>query len=61
MSKERRIIPKCTSKPRKGWEKAFKQMHDNGDDCLIIDDVFDDDAFDEWTKDKPETFKLLNS
>jgi antitoxin MazE len=25
---------------RMGWEIAFKQMHQNGDDALLIDDVF---------------------
>ena len=27
--------------PRAGWEKAFKKMHENGDDKLLIDDVFE--------------------
>lgn len=35
-------------KPREGWEEAFKKMHENGDDQLIIPDVFDDENFDEW-------------
>lgn len=33
-------------KVREGWEEAFKQMHANGDDHLIIDDVFEDEIFD---------------
>lgn len=40
-----RIILKPISVPRKGWEKSFEQMHKNGDDTLLIDDVFDDDIF----------------
>jgi len=40
-----RIILKPKPVPRKGWEKLFKQMSDNGDDKLIIDDVFDDEVF----------------
>lgn len=43
-----RIILKPKSTPRKGWEKSFKQMHANGDDKLIIDDVFTDESFEEW-------------
>ncbi|MBO4234445.1 AbrB/MazE/SpoVT family DNA-binding domain-containing protein [Riemerella anatipestifer] len=42
------IILKPKAEPRKGWEEAFKQMNDNGDDQLLIDDVFDDENFDEW-------------
>ncbi len=42
------IILKPKSVPRKGWEKAFKKMHENGDDKLLISDVFDDENFDEW-------------
>jgi antitoxin MazE len=43
-----RIILKPKSVPRKGWEKSFKQMHTNGDDTLLIDDVFEDETFEEW-------------
>ena len=43
-----RIILKPSSTPRKGWEKAFKLMSENGDDQLIIDDVFSDEDFEEW-------------
>jgi len=38
-----KIILKPKSVPRKGWEKSFKQMSANGDDKLMINDVFDDD------------------
>lgn len=41
------FILKSKSAPRKGWEKSFKQMRENGDDKLLIDDVFDDEAFEE--------------
>ena len=44
------IILKPKSEPRKGWEKAFKKMHESGDDQLQIDDVFDDETFEEWKK-----------
>ena len=42
------IIIKPLSKPRKGWDKAFKEMHDNGDDKLIIPDIFDEENLEEW-------------
>ncbi len=32
---------------RKDWEAAFKQMHENGDDQLLFDDVFEDENPDE--------------
>jgi Growth regulator len=42
------IILRPKASPRKGWEDAFKQMHANGDDGLMIEDVFDDEVFEEW-------------
>ncbi|MFV0269797.1 MAG: AbrB/MazE/SpoVT family DNA-binding domain-containing protein [Draconibacterium sp.] len=42
------IILKPKSEPRKGWEKAFKKMHENGDDHLFMPDVFDDETMEEW-------------
>jgi antitoxin MazE len=44
------IILKPKAEPRKNWEKAFKKMHKNGDDQLLMDDVFDDENFEEWSK-----------
>lgn len=44
------IILKPKAEPRKNWEKAFKKMHENGDDQLLIDDVFTDETFEEWSK-----------
>jgi len=44
------IILKPKAEPRKNWEKAFKKMHENGDDQLLMDDVFDDENFEEWSK-----------
>jgi antitoxin MazE len=43
-----RIILKPKSVPRKGWEKSFKQMHKVGDDKLLIEDVFEEENFEEW-------------
>ena len=42
------IVIKPLSKPRKGWEKAFKRMAENGDDTLLINDVFEDENLEEW-------------
>jgi len=42
------IVIKPLSRPRKGWEKAFKKMAENGDDRLLINDVFDNENLEEW-------------
>ena len=42
------IVLKPVEDPRRGWDKAFKKMHENGDDQLLLDDVFDDESFEEW-------------
>jgi len=42
------IVIKPLSRPRKGWEKAFKKMSENGDDRLLINDVFGDENLEEW-------------
>ncbi|MBN2349027.1 MAG: AbrB/MazE/SpoVT family DNA-binding domain-containing protein [Bacteroidales bacterium] len=42
------IILKPTTEPRKGWEKSFRKMHENGDDKSLMSDVFEDETFDEW-------------
>ena len=42
------IVLKPKAEQRKDWEKAFQEMHKNGDDQLLIDDVFDDENFEEW-------------
>lgn len=42
------MILKPKQQPRKGWEKSFKKMHENGDDNLEISDVFEDEKFEEW-------------
>ena len=40
------LKPKVT--PRDNWEKAFKKMNENGDDKLLISDVFEDENLEEW-------------
>jgi len=42
------IILKSKTSPRKGWEKSFKKMHENGDDKLLMSDIFEDENFNEW-------------
>lgn len=41
------LRPKAT--PRKGWDKAFKRMHEANDDKPLMADVFDDENFEEWS------------
>ena len=40
------IILKPKTSSRKGWEKSFKKMHENGDDKSLMADVFEDENFD---------------
>jgi antitoxin MazE len=42
------MILKPKSVPRLGWASSFQQMHEQGDDVLLMDDVFEDENFDEW-------------
>jgi antitoxin MazE len=42
------IIKPAAHLPRSGWEDAFKAMHEQGDDALLIDDVFEDETLEEW-------------
>ena len=42
------IILKPKSEPRKDWEQAFQKLHENGDDELLINDVFEDENLEEW-------------
>ena len=43
-----RIVLTPKTNPRKGWEKSFMQMSANGDDKLLMNDVFEDENFEEW-------------
>lgn len=43
------IIIKPKTAARAGWEKSFRKMHENGDDKLLMPDVFDDENFEEWS------------
>ncbi len=43
------IILKPKANPREGWEESFKLMNQNADDILLIQDVLEDENFEEWT------------
>lgn len=43
------IILKPKTQPREGWDEAFERMNSEQDDLLLMDDVFEDEAFEEWT------------
>ena len=45
---QEQIVIRPIDSPRKGWDEAFKEMHENQDDQLFMDDVFEDENFDEW-------------
>ncbi len=45
---EDHIVLKPIAEPRKGWDAAFKRMHKNGDDKLVMPDVFDDERIEPW-------------
>lgn len=40
---DEQIVVKPSSKTRQGWNKEFQKMHTQGDDQLLMDDVFDDE------------------
>lgn len=42
------IILRPIDSPRKNWEDKFKEMADNGDDEILINDVFEEENFEEW-------------
>ena len=40
------------TQPRENWDQAFKEMHANGDDELLIPDVLEDEAFEEFEEEE---------
>ncbi|WP_310594587.1 AbrB/MazE/SpoVT family DNA-binding domain-containing protein [Flavobacterium sp.] len=42
------IVLKPIETPRKNWDVSFEKMHQEGDDTLLLTDVFDDEDFEEW-------------
>ena len=43
--REDALVLKPARKPRDGWENAFRQMHEWGDDALLLPDSFDDESW----------------
>ena len=39
IEEEHMVIKPAKSKPREGWDKAFKVMHERLDDALLIDEI----------------------
>lgn len=42
------IIIRPLATKRKNWDHQFRKMTENGDDQLLMDDVFEDESLDEW-------------
>ncbi len=42
------LILKPISSPRKGWETAFKEMNEKGEDQLLFNDIFENENLEEW-------------
>ncbi len=42
------IILKPIPSPRNNWEEAFKSMNEKEEDHLLLEDVFEDENFEEW-------------
>ena len=45
---EGQIIIKPIETPRQNWDSAFEKMSKEGDDKMLLNDVFDDENFEEW-------------
>lgn len=46
--KEGFLILKPVKKVRVGWDEAFKEMAKNGDDELLMEDIFEDETLEQW-------------
>lgn len=42
------MILKPVTRPRKGWETAFRKMNEAGEDQLLFSDVLDNEEMEEW-------------
>ncbi len=42
------IVLKPIISPRENWESEFRKMHENADDELLIDAIFEDENLEEW-------------
>ena len=48
VEKNKIVLEPVEKKPRDGWDRAAQQMHEAGDDALLMPDVFEDDVEAEW-------------
>ena len=46
------IIIKPVKTPRQGWAEAFKLMHKNNEDTLLIPEELDDEMLEAWDESK---------
>ena len=46
---EDQIVLRPINSPRKNWKEKFQEMAKNADDELLMDDVFEDENFEEWS------------
>ena len=42
------IVLKPSTQAREGWDQAFKKMNEEGDDQLLLPDMFEDENLEEW-------------
>ena len=42
------IVLRPIDTPRKNWEEQFREMAENNDDTLLINDVFEEESFEKW-------------
>lgn len=42
------IIVRPIDSPRKNWEEKFKEMANINDDAPLLNDIFEDENFNEW-------------
>ena len=42
------ILEPAKKGPRCDWEKQAREMHQNGDDVLLIPDIFEDEEILDW-------------
>lgn len=42
------IVLKPSTQPRQGWDQVFKKMNEEGDDQLLLPDLFEDENLEEW-------------
>lgn len=47
VKKETIVIKPIKTKPREGWENAFRLMHERKDDVLLVDETIDS-AIENW-------------